>query len=38
MFPEPLELLQKRLPVLLILLNILQPAPLRFGQWQLDCR
>ena len=32
------ELPQKRPPLLLILHNVLQPAPLRFGQWQLDCR
>jgi hypothetical protein len=32
------ELPQKRPPLLLTLHNVLQPAPLRFGQWQLDCR
>src|SRR6266403_4112632 len=32
------ELPQKRPPLLLILHNVLQPAPLRFGQRQLDCR
>ena len=35
---ETSELPQKRPPLLLILHNVLQPAPLRFGQWQLDCR
>ena len=35
---ETSALPQKRPPLLLILHNVLQPAPLRFGQWQLDCR
>jgi hypothetical protein len=34
---ETSELSQKRPPLLLIIHNVLQPAPLRFGQWQLDC-
>jgi len=35
---ETSELPQKRPPLLLILHNVLQPASLRFGQWELDCR
>src|SRR5258708_17336248 len=35
---ETSELPQKRPPLLLILHNVLQPAPLRFGQWQLVWR
>jgi hypothetical protein len=34
---ETSELSQKRPPLLLIIHNVIQPAPLRFGQWQLDC-